>query len=905
MRILTHAIGTALPLLAALRAMSQSTDGCWSHSPPRFADASRTAAAAGLRSVRAEPVPGSPPVIDGRLTEDAWCRARPASDFVQSTPAPGSLATLPSTARVLFDDAAVYVAVQLSDPHPDSIVAPFPRRDEEVTSDWVFVEIDTRFDRRSGFSFGLNPRGVQVDGTWWNDVTYDPAWNGVWQGAATMTADGWTAEFRIPFSQLALAHVSSGDPLTWGLNIYRHTPHRGETSNWSPRLPSVTGVVSHFNHLEGIVAPPRSIPVELLPYGSVTTVRAPANVADGMKHRLGGDIRVRPTSSSSATVSVVPDFGQVEADPSQVNLTTFETFLQERRPVFVEGADVFQFPSALVFSSRGTSFAEESPFYSRRVGQPSVAGLPAELAGDDAPNATTVLAAGRFSARSASGWSGGLFHAWTDAEHRSFVDTNGVRRSIQIDPLASFTVGRLTRESRDGTAGLGFLLTAVNRVDLSARLDSQLPREAIVMGTDARKRWSDHELTAFLLGSRLAGSGAAIGSVRAETRHGYDRATSLDATPAPNDTSHRSLTGLAAQARVARTSGRLLWGLAGRVVTQGFEANDAGFQRNADWILLTGDWKYQRYRADRLIRRWSLGSSGVGLGWTTHGERRAGIGALSVGGDLRNYWGGTFSAVHELEATDPEVLRGGPAFRLPERDRISASLYSDTRRAWQFTLGLADEREPASGSHRESVSPGLDAFMTDRLQVGIAPSVAWIREGWQYVGQATALTRDARLRARYLLGQLDQREVSLTTRATQAFSSHLTLQWYAQAFVSSGQYDGFAEVRAPRAARPSDRVLTIAPPRLAYDSARATYRLDQGSDSAAVFRDPAFTNRSLHINAVLRWEFLPGSALFLVWTQERGDPTPAPFRLGDDVRRLTRSAPTNALQVKVSYWFAP
>jgi len=133
--------------------------------------------------------------------------------------------TLPSTARILYDDAAVYVAVQLSDPHPDSIVAPFPRRDEEVTSDWVFVEIDTRFDRRSGFSFGLNPRGVQVDGTWWNDVTYDPAWNGVWQGAAVMTADGWSAEFRIPFSQLALARVASGDALTWGLNIYRHT-HR-------------------------------------------------------------------------------------------------------------------------------------------------------------------------------------------------------------------------------------------------------------------------------------------------------------------------------------------------------------------------------------------------------------------------------------------------------------------------------------------------------------------------------------------------------------------------------------------------------------------------------------------------------------------------------------------------------
>jgi Domain of unknown function (DUF5916) len=899
MSLICRISSVALGLLVGAPLAAQQVSDCWAEPRPTTSVASLD-----LRSVRAEPLRGAAPTMDGKLTESVWCAAHPAVDFVQTSPAPGTLATLPSTARVLFDDVAVYVAVRLTDPHPDSIVAPFPRRDDEVNSDWVFVEIDTRFDRRSGFSFGLNPRGVQVDGTWWDDVNYDPAWNGVWQGGATMDAGGWSAEFRIPFSQLALARTGSSAALTWGLNIYRYTPHRGESSNWSPRLPSVVGVVSHFNRLEGIAAPRHATQFELVPYSSVTTVQAPARIPDGMSHRVGGDVRVRPTLSTTALLSVHPDFGQVEADPSQVNLTTFETFLPERRPVFVEGADVFQFPAALAYSSRGTSFAEESPFYSRRVGRPPQSELPDGLRADDQSLATTVLAAGRFSARSSSGWSGGAFHAWTDAERRTGTDSAGQRRSLQVEPLTSYSAGRLGRESSDGDAAVGLMLTAVNRLNPSPRVDSQVPRQAIVVGTDARRRSRHHELTAFVLGSRVTGTAPAIAGLRAQPRHGYGRADLGDSSP--NDTSHRALAGLAAQARVARIAGDLQWNLAGRIVTQGFEANDAGFQRNANWMLLAGGWKYQRYRASSWLRRWSVSSPRIGVGWTTDGDLRSGVGTVSLTGDLRSYWGGAVTAGRELPVFDPEVLRGGPAFLVPTRDQVGIRVYSDTRRAWQLTLALDGEREATSDSRRASLSPGLSAFVTDRLQVGVTPRIAWVREGWQYVGQATSLAGGpTTARRHYVLGQLNQREVSLTTRATQAFSSHLTLQWYAQAFLSSGQFAGFSEVISPRARRPSDRVARIATARLEREPSSSTFRLDSGSDSAAVFADPAFANRSLNVNVVLRWEFLPGSTAFLVWTQERGDPVAAPFRFGDDVRRLTRASPTNALQLKLSYWIAP
>jgi Domain of unknown function (DUF5916) len=889
-------LAAALSLLVAASLMAQAPADCWTPRDPATADSGRIATAATLRSVQALPIHSAAPVIDGRVNEAIWCEAMPATDFVQSGPNPGNLGTLPTSARILFDAAAVYVAVRLFDPHPERIAARYPRRDDEVNSDWVFVELDTRFDRRSGFSFGLNPRGVQVDGTWWGDVNYDPAWNGVWQGAATIDSAGWTAEFRIPFSQLALTRRAPSQTLTWGFNVYRTTPHQGETSNWSPRLPTVIGVVSHFNHLEGIRVPPGAR-VEVTPYGAVTGIRAPRGLPDGMSQRIGADLRLRPTPSTSALLSLHPDFGQVEADPSQVNLTTFETFLAEQRPLFVEGAEIFQFAGGLNFGSRGTSFAQESPFYSRRVGRPPRASTPSGLKPSDAPHGTTVLGAGTFSARSASGWSGGLLHAWSNAELGTSIDSPGTRRSMQLEPLTSYSVARALRESRGGSAAVGLMVTAVDRVGLASRIDSQLPRDAYVIGSDARWRRGMHEVTGFVEGSRVSGSAPAIAALRAEPRHGYHARAS-------SERGDRSLTGVATQARIARVEGALQWGLAGRAVSQGFEANDAGFQRNANWLLISADWQYLRFRPGRWLRRWSIGSSGVGLGWTMTGLRRAATANVTLSGSLRNYWGGSLTASREFAASDPEVLRGGPPLSLPGRDGASLQLYSDTRRAWQLSLNLRGEREPASGSHRLSIEPSATGFVTDRLQLGVTPEIGWVREGWQYVGRATGQAGDSSVGGRYLLGGLNQREASLTTRVTYAFSSHLTLQWYLQAFLSSGQYTGFSEVRSPQAARPSDRVAPIEARRLVRDPGSGIYLLDPGTDSAAWFSDPAFADRSLHHNLVLRWEFLPGSTLFLVWTQARSDRVLGPFRLGRDLRRLAHAAPTNALQLKVSYWIA-
>ena len=835
-------------------------------------------------------------MLDGR-------DAAPAGDLVQSSPAPGRFATLPSVLRVLYDADAVYVGVRLFDPHPDSIVAPYPRRDDETVSDWVFVEVDTRLDRRTGFSFGLNPRGVQVDGTWAEDVNYDAAWNAVWSGAARMDSLGWTAEFRIPYSQVALARLRSGGAMSWGLNVYRYTPHRGEVSNWSPRLPDVQGVVSHFNLLTSLRAPSGRLALELLPYASVKaqldgSLPLVSSRRDGT---FGLDARMRPGPSSVVALSLHPDFGQVEADPALINLTTFESYLPEQRPLFLDGAEVFEFNSGLRFAARGTSFAEERPFYSRRIGRAPHGSLPGGAVDGSLATATTLLGALRASTRTAGGWTAGGFNAWTDEAQVRYHDSAGVSQSITTEPLTSFAVLRAAYSSPKGNDEAGTIATIVRRFGMPSAVDSQLPREALTAGLDSRHRFasSRYELTGFLLGSQVGGSGTAIGRLAAEPQHGYLRPGSVTEGPSSRSEFPRgSLTGLSAQVALTRLDGRFRWGLAGRVVTRGFESNDVGFQRNADWLLAVANWKYHSYRPGHLIRRWSLGSEQLGAGWTIGGVPRAAIANFTASVDFRNFWGTSWSWDHEFSVTDPEVLRGGPALRVPAQDRWRGTIYTDTRRSAQASLTWTGLREAAIGSSGTGLSIDASAFLTDRFQLGLNPAWESQDRAWQYVTTAADSTSGAPI---YVLGALRQRTASLTARATYALSAHLTVQLYAQAFLSGGRYSRFQTVSDPDASRVQDRVKAVAPSQLQYDSFRRVYRASVAPERTFSFADPGFSDREFHLNAVLRWEFLPGSTVYLVWTQQRATAAVDDFNLGRDLGRLWGAPAVDLLQLKVSY----
>jgi hypothetical protein len=832
------------------------------------------------RSLVALRIPGAPPVIDGRLDEPVWSQAPVATGFVVSSPRPGAPASLRSEARVLVDGEAIYIGLTYLDPEPARILAPLARRDDETTSDWAFVEIDSRHDRRSGFSFGVNPRGVQVDGLWADDTTYDSSWNAVWEGAAHRDPRGWTAELRIPFSQLAFSlpaapsgGTSGSRELVWGINFYRYSPAHGESSNWSPRYPGLGGVVSHFNDLR-LPAPPRVRRLEVTPY------LAPRAGNDGPGRdrqtsvKAGADLKVGLGSSFSLTATVLPDFGQVEADPSQVNLTAFELFQAEQRPFFLEGIDVFRMNTGLPFATRDTSFADESPFYSRRVGRAPRGDLPPGATAVSIPAATTLLGAAKLSGQTAGGWTLGAFTAVTDRERALLDGADGGSQEWPVESRATATVARAIRSFGQGDSSFGLFAANLHRFAPGPVLAAEEVRDATALGTELQHRFGEgrYELRSWTLASRLAGDAAAVARVAEAPNHYFQRPDA----PERNAPYGTRLDGIAAETRVSRVAGSFLWDLVGRAVSPGFDVNELGYQRNSDWLLLAGTWTYQGFRPGRRIRAWSVGSSDLGLGWTWAGESRARVVDAYGSIDTSGYWRAKLAVRREMSALSTDRLRGGPALLLPPRDTFSLSMASDQRKASYATLDASIAREPASGSRSLSVTPLLNIRGSEKLQGSVGATYETDTVGWQYVGKSEP---------GYIVGRLRQETLSLTLRGDLTFSPRLALQAYLQPFSSAGRYDRYQRLVSPRDPRPERRFTPLAP-------------------DVTGIAAPDARRRTLNGDLVLRWEYGPGSFLTIVWNHQRDelsrDVAPSP---ASDLGRLFGDPPTNVLLVKVSRRF--
>lgn len=795
---------TLVAVLSAAPAAGQMLAG--SVATPDAADALR------FRTVTAVRVGVRAPTIDGVLDEPLWDSAPVATDLIQGRPTPGAIATLRTEARIAYDDDALYVAVRMYDPYPSRIVAPIPRRDDETTSDWVFVEIDSRHDRRSAFSFGVNPRGVQVDGVWTDDVRWDQAWNGVWQSAARIDSLGWTAEYRIPFSQLALSRGSDAGELVFGFNVYRYAPRIGESSNWSPRLPTINGIVSRFNDVRGIELRHRPSRLEVTPYVGMQAAHVPSSANAATTAAVprastaigGADVRMGLPGGFALTATVRPDFGQVEADPSQVNLTSFETYFTEQRPFFVERVDAFSFNSGagigIPLTAGANALSSESPFYSRRIGRPPHgATIPTGARELDAPGFTDILGAAKLVGRTANGWTAGVLAAQTATERATIELPGGTRRDAVVEPSTRYVVGRVTRHFEAGASAVGAMVTSVHR-SLPSGDSSSLPANAVFAGVDARRRSSngDYEASGFLAMSVVEGSAASLRAVERSAAHYLLRPDAEHLRDFVNDSLRTSLTGTSAQVRIAKLGGgHWRWSVIGHSISPAFEVNDVGFQRNSDWRIALGTLQFVQYNPGRHFRTWTLGIDQLGAGWSFGGERRAAVGTVGATWQLRNYWGGSASVGRELASLSTEALRGGPALLMPSRTTWSVTVNSDTRKRAQATLGANGFRDDGTGGKGTTVVGELDARLTDRLRVAVAPRVSRTNEALQYVRHVAGTAADTG----YIVGRLTQTTASLTARADLAFSSHATLQLYTQPLIGAARYSELGEVVSPRAPR--------------------------------------------------------------------------------------------------------
>src|SRR6185312_10117778 len=607
-------------------------------------------------------------------SEDLWANAPVVSDFVQREPREGAEPSQLTEFRVAFDSTTLYVKVRAYDREPDKISNYLTRRDDDAPSDWIHVFIDSYHDRRTAYEFAVNPAGVKQDRYWFNDTNSDKSWDAVWDVAVSRDQKGWTAEFRIPFSQLRFSPSASS---VWGFAVARDIGRLKETNTWPLLSRNANGYVSSFGELGGLETQGARKGLELIPYtvANLTRQRTAGNPLlnpSGLGGAAGLDLRYAVTPGLTLTATVNPDFGQVEADPAVVNLSAFETFFNEQRPFFVEGSGNFRFDADCYDGCNNL-------FYSRRIGR-APQGLGALPSGDDvytdAPTQSTILGAAKLTGRIGS-YSIGVMHAVTQEEFAD-ISTSGVRSEQAVEPSSSYSVARVKREFRNQSY-IGGILTATNR-RLSGPLRDVVPASAYVGGADFDWRLKRfYSLNGFVETSDVNGSPAAIDAIQENSRHYFQRPDLLSEHLDPTRTALGGYAGAIAFNKIGGEfthSNSYLY-----FRSPGFETNDLGFLRRADQIR-QGHWFQIR---SNKVTSWFRQRTINFNQWTSWNfDHVLQFGGFNINGNvtLINNWqmgGGVFHALPAL-SFDDRMTRGGPGILAENAFEQWFWIYSDSRR---------------------------------------------------------------------------------------------------------------------------------------------------------------------------------------------------------------------------------
>jgi len=859
--------------------------------------------------------------VDGVLSEPDWASAPTITELRQTVPTEGAPASEATDVRIAYDDDAVYVAARLDD--RGTVTTRLARRDNGLgDSDRFTVMLDSYHDHETAYRFWTNPSGVKGDAIVSGNATGggDSSWDPVWDLATGVTATGWVVEMRIPFSQLRFGRQ---DVQTWGIQVER-TIHRNQENATFPFTPVLERAgVSRFAHLQGIQGLDPGRRLELLPYavarGEYLRLATPAGVSFDNPYRSGSDhfggvgldLKYRLASNVTLDATVNPDFGQVEVDPSVINLTAFETRYEERRPFFVEGADIFTFGEA---GPTGSVGRPPEMFYSRRIGKAPTGAPPSSAVFSDVPAVTTILGAAKVTGRLGSGWSLGIMEAVTGAEDAAFVDAAQMPGEVEVEPPGNHLVGRVRRQLRGGRTRFGVMATAMNRQLDGSPLETRLHRAAYTAGIDFAYDSDDRVwlFTGALAGSRVSGSEAAITRTQQTSAHYFQRP---DADHVELDSLAASLDGFYMMGYVGKQAGTFTMRNGFAYVSPGYEVNDLGFQSDADRILFDTHYQYTQPNPGRFLRSWSVNISPDGK-WNTARKLIFANVNSQLNVELLNYWRSSLRVQVDPWYNDDRLTRGGPMARTPGSWQARFNLNSDNRRRTRVNSSYSHFTDRAGGWSR-SIDLGLTARFRETVQLNIGPSYSRSRSMAQYVRRVIDPLATSTFGTRYVFAEIDRSTVSLDTRLDVTLSSALSLQLYLEPFLSVGQYRGLKELGAPRTFDFLEYGVDIG---TLSRNAAGDYDIDpDGAGPAPQFQvlDSSldFSHRSLIGNAVLRWEWRPGSTLFLVWQQRRvdrvtghsagADPWVGNLELERDAGDMFDAPADNVFMLKLNYWLNP
>ena len=817
--------------------------------------------------VTATPIPEATAVkVDGELNDAIWQAVPPIKEFLQREPREGAAPTFETEARVAYDATALYIAVQAFDSDPTRIVGIRTRRDEGSPSDWISVLVDSFHDRRSAFEFDVNPAGVKQDSYWFNDTNNDQGWDAVWDVAVSRTERGWRAEFRIPFSQL---RYRPSETSTFGLAIIRKVGRLNETVTWPLLSKSANGYVSSFGELAGLRLESSPKRLEVVPYLVADVTTQPGEPGNPLVNTtdpdgsLGLDLKYALRPGLTLTGTINPDFGQVEADPAVVNLSAFETFFSERRPFFVEGGGIFSFD---IDCNDGNC---SGLFYSRRIGR-TPRGQPDVPDGgySSAPNQTTILGAAKLTGRMGN-FSVGALNAVTAGEDAVIV--NGAVQTRQtIEPLTNYSVVRARREFSNQSS-LGFMTTFTNRnLDASTRF---LPGQAYTGGLDGDWRLGPkYAIRGFLAGSTVHGDPLAIDDLQRNNVHSFQRPDSDHLTYDPTRTSMNGYGGSVSMSKIA--GARMVFSSNFGFKSPGFEINDVGFMQRADQRSMS-NWMQIRY--DKPSQKW-LRSFRYNLNqwasWNYDGDRLSSGYNVNAHAVFKNNWATGTGGNINPQPFDDRATRGGPGVYGNAQRSIWAYLESDQRPAVSmgvFTFNSTDGK----GTSFHDVNPNVSYRPSSFLKASVGLHLSLNHDESQWV----EATNDGR----YVFARIDQKTVGIQTRLNYTVTPNLSIQLYAEPFVSAGGYSNFKEL---------------------VDGRSKSY---EGRYKPTVYAgNPDFNYRSFRTTNVLRWEYKPGSTLFVVWQQGREATAPyGDYSFSRDFGAVFDAPAKNVFLVKFAYWFNP
>jgi hypothetical protein len=846
--------------------------------------------------------------IDGVLSESIWHRPG-TTEFFQQNPDQGKAVTESTEVWVAYDDVALYIAARMKDSHPDSIIARLSRRDNDIGADFFGVAIDSYHDKRAGYYFVLTAGGTQIDGIEYNDDWSDATWDGVWEAKQNITSEGWCVEMRIPFSQL---RFKSSDQYIWGIDFERYIGRKKEGAYlvYTPRDQS--GFVSRFPELTGIehITPPTRL--EIMPYingraeYSNPSASDPFNNGTKYSTNIGADLKYGLGNNMILEGSINPDFGQVEVDPAVVNLSDVETYYNEKRPFFLEGMNIFSFGNGGVNSFWNFNWSSPSIFYSRRIGRAPQRYLPNdEYDYTDIPLAAHIIGAAKITGKIADGWNVGAIEAVT---RREFADVDsagaaGIKRNLEVEPVTLYSIERMQKDFNDGRQGVGILFTAANHSFNDISLKSDVNEASYVFGLDgwtALDTGKVYMVSGWMTGSYVQGTTARMINLQRNSAHYFQRP---DASYLSVDSNATSLSGYAGRVTLNKQKGNVMLNSAFGIISPGFDCSDLGYFSRTDIMNYHVAGGYKWSDPTSWYRYINIYGSFFGTLDFGGNEMWRGIwGQFAF--QLPNYHACNINYDYGFPSYNDYLTRGGPQVQnLPTRE-WSFDYYTDSRD--QYIAEFYWSANESSSGFYNYVSLPLTMRPAASVSISLTPAYTLSVDYAHYIDIYDDAGATATNGKRCVFADLNYKELSAQFRVDWTLTPKLSLQMFVQPFFSSGDYTNFKMLRQSRTldfVKYGEEGSTIA--KIIGSDGSVSYNLSPDGTSAHAVSEsePNFNYVSLRGNAVLRWEYLPGSTLYFVWTQTRSDSNEyGDFEFHRATNLLADAKPDNIFIIKLSYW---